>query len=84
MKEEEGWFGGKNRGRYSRAVGIGFIFTHEATVSHRGVVWPFFIIPFGKKGVLSEDRDRLQTELSRIEDEKSKACCKSRKKAIRQ
>ena len=23
---------------YSRAVGIGFIFTHEATVSHRGVV----------------------------------------------
>ena len=33
----------------SRAVGIGFIFTHEATVSHRGVVWSFFIIPFGRR-----------------------------------
>ena len=36
-------------GTHSRAVGIGFIFAHEATVSHRGVVWSFFIIPFGRR-----------------------------------
>lgn len=32
------------------------IFTHEATVSHRGVVWSFFIIPFGRRGVRCSDR----------------------------
>lgn len=34
---------------HSRAVGIGFIFTHEATVSHEGVVWSFFIMLFGRE-----------------------------------
>lgn len=33
---------------HSRAVGIGFIFTHEATESHEGVVWSFFIMLFGR------------------------------------
>ena len=34
---------------HSRAVGIGFIFTHEATVSHEGVVWSFFIMLFERR-----------------------------------
>ena len=34
---------------HSRAIGVGFIFTHEATVSHEVVVWSFFIMLFGRR-----------------------------------